>query len=178
MSSMCLLCVITKNVIFFFFSLSLNSFAMLWMIPFGLSAAVRYVMEIEFGNILMCWMLLSSMLFIVTLICTCSTRVSNELGGGQPKAASLAVRVGFVMAMVEGVSVALVMILLRNIWGSIYSNDKEVVRYVASTMPILAISSFLDGIQSVLSGFLYNIIHSNYQFDSVFKLLHIEFRDC
>lgn len=89
----------------------------------------------------------------------CSTRVSNELGGGQPHAASLAAKVGLVMVIIEGVTVALVMILLRGIWGSIYSNENEVVsnenevvRYVASTMPILAISCFLDGIQSMLSG--------------------------
>ncbi|KAF3436711.1 hypothetical protein FNV43_RR19458 [Rhamnella rubrinervis] len=102
-------------------SICLNTYAMLWMVPFGLSAAV-------------------------------STRVSNELGGGQPKAASLAVRVGLVMVTIEGGFVALVMILLRNIWGNIYSNGKEVVRNVASIMPILVIACFLDGIQSVLSG--------------------------
>ncbi|TKY61034.1 MATE efflux family protein 6 [Spatholobus suberectus] len=46
------------------------------------------------------------------------------------------------------------MILLRNIWGHVYSNDKEVIRYLSVMMPILAISSFLDGIQSALSGIL------------------------
>ncbi|KAF3437231.1 hypothetical protein FNV43_RR19984 [Rhamnella rubrinervis] len=102
-------------------SICLSTFMMLFVIPFGLSAAV-------------------------------STRVSNELGGGQPKSAILAARVGLVMVMIEGVSVAVLMILLRHIWGSIYSNDKEVIRYVASTMPILAISCFLDGFQGVLSG--------------------------
>lgn len=142
--------------LFLFSSFSLNTFAMLWMIPFGLSAAVRYVTPIKFD-----YTLLHSHLRIyeVVLLELCSIRVSNELGGGQPKAASLAVRVGLVMVVVEGVSVALVMILLRNVWGKIYSNDKEVVKYVASTMPILAISCFLDGIQSVLSGFLCNTIH-------------------
>lgn len=86
----------------------------------------------------------------------CSTRVSNELGGGQPKAARLAVMVSLVMVTIEGVLVVAAMMLVRNIWGSVYTNDEHVVRYVASTMPILAISCFLDGIQSVLSGFLYN----------------------
>jgi MATE family multidrug resistance protein len=79
------------------------------------------------------------------------------LGAGQPKAARLAVRVVLVMAIAEGLLNALVMILLRNIWGHVYTHEQEVVKYVAIMMPIVAISSFLDGIQGVLSGlFLLN----------------------
>ncbi|KAG5522548.1 hypothetical protein RHGRI_034642 [Rhododendron griersonianum] len=81
-----------------------------------------------------------------------STRVSNELGAGNPQAARLAVSVVLVMAVTEGVLVGAVLILIRNIWGYAYSNEVEVVRYVAAMMPILAISNLLDGLQSVLSG--------------------------
>ncbi|KAK4280737.1 hypothetical protein QN277_012318 [Acacia crassicarpa] len=81
-----------------------------------------------------------------------STRVSNELGAGNAEAASLAVRVVFGIALSEGTLILVVMILLRNLLGRVYSDDKEVVRHVASTMPVLAISCFLDGIQSALSG--------------------------
>ncbi|KAJ1394212.1 Multi antimicrobial extrusion protein [Sesbania bispinosa] len=81
-----------------------------------------------------------------------STRVSNELGAGNPQAASLAVRVVLSIAIIEGVLLVSTMILLRNVWGHVYSNDKDVIRYVSSMMPILAVSSFLDGIQSALSG--------------------------
>ncbi|XP_027917735.1 protein DETOXIFICATION 16-like isoform X1 [Vigna unguiculata] len=83
-----------------------------------------------------------------------SIRVSNELGGGNPKAASVAVRVVLSMAFIEGMVLVSAMILLRNVWGHVYSNDKEVIRYVSFMMPTLAISSFLDGIQSALSGIL------------------------
>lgn len=82
-----------------------------------------------------------------------STRVSNELGAGHPEAARLAVCVVIVMAITEGVLVGLVLILIRNIWGYAYSDEVEVVKYVATMMPILAISNLLDGLQSVLSGF-------------------------
>jgi len=81
-----------------------------------------------------------------------SIRVSNELGGGNPKAASVAVRVVLSMAFIEGMVLVSAMILLRNVWGHVYSDDKEVIRYVSLMMPTLAISSFLDGIQSALSG--------------------------
>ncbi|XP_021727331.1 protein DETOXIFICATION 16-like isoform X1 [Chenopodium quinoa] len=102
-------------------SISLNTAAVVWMIPFGLSGAV-------------------------------STRVSNELGAGKPQAAKLAVSVVLFLAISEGIFIGMILILIRNIWGYAYSNEEEVVRYVAVMMPILAISNLLDGIQSVLSG--------------------------
>ncbi|XP_010251826.1 PREDICTED: protein DETOXIFICATION 16-like [Nelumbo nucifera] len=81
-----------------------------------------------------------------------STRVSNELGAESPQAAHLAVKVVLLMAITEGILVGLVMILIRRIWGYAYSNEEEVAKYVATMMPVLATSNFLDGIQSVLSG--------------------------
>jgi len=85
-----------------------------------------------------------------------SIRVSNELGGGNPKGASVAVRVVLSIALVEGMILVSAMILLRNVWGHVYSNDKEVIKYVSLVMPTLAISSFLDGIQSALSGIFFS----------------------
>ncbi|KAF3948309.1 hypothetical protein CMV_025678 [Castanea mollissima] len=81
-----------------------------------------------------------------------STRVSNELGAGRPKIARLAVCVVLVVAITEGLLVGSVLILIRNIWGYAYSDEIQVVEYVAAMMPILAISNFLDGLQCVLSG--------------------------
>ncbi|KAM3750966.1 hypothetical protein ACB098_04G073200 [Castanea mollissima] len=81
-----------------------------------------------------------------------STRVSNELGAGRPKIARLAVCVVLVVAITEGLLVGSVLILIRNIWGYAYSDETQLVEYVAGMMPILAISNFLDGLQCVLSG--------------------------
>ncbi|MED6124811.1 Protein DETOXIFICATION 16 [Stylosanthes scabra] len=81
-----------------------------------------------------------------------STRVSNELGAGNPRTACLAVCIVLVMAIIEGIIVGLVLILIRNVWGYAYSNEGEVVDYVAVMLPILATSNFLDGLQCVLSG--------------------------
>ncbi|KAL2234403.1 protein DETOXIFICATION 16-like [Sesamum indicum] len=86
------------------------------------------------------------------LSCAVSTRVSNELGAGHPRAALLAVRVVLFMAISEGILVGLIMLLIRNIWGYAYSNEIEVSKYVARMMPILAASNFMDGLQCVLSG--------------------------
>lgn len=78
--------------------------------------------------------------------------MSNELGGGNAQGALLALRVMVVISILEGTAVGLVTILVRNVWGKLYSNDDEVIKYVAKMMPLLALSDFLDGFQCVLSG--------------------------
>ncbi|TVU30676.1 hypothetical protein EJB05_22309, partial [Eragrostis curvula] len=83
-----------------------------------------------------------------------STRVSNELGAGQPQAVRLAVRVVLCMTLSEGIVLAITMILLRNIWGYAYSSEPEVVQYIARMLPILAVSFFVDGLNGCLSGIL------------------------
>lgn len=59
------------------------------------------------------------------------------------------------IAIIEGIVIGSVLILIRNIWGLAYSSEPEVVTYVASMMPILALGNFLDSLQCVLSGFLF-----------------------
>ncbi|XP_024641533.1 protein DETOXIFICATION 16 isoform X2 [Medicago truncatula] len=81
-----------------------------------------------------------------------SIRVSNELGAGNPRAAHLAVCVVVVLNITEAFFVGTVMILLRNIWGYAYTKDIEVVKQIAIMLPILAVSYFLDSLQSVLGG--------------------------
>lgn len=64
------------------------------------------------------------------------------------------------MAVTEGIVVGLVLILIRYIWGYAYSNEVEVVKYVAAMMPVIAASNFADGLQCVLSGLVYIILIS------------------
>jgi MATE family multidrug resistance protein len=78
--------------------------------------------------------------------------VSNELGAGCPNGARLALSVMITVAISEGAAVGITTIMVRNVWGKLYSNEEEVIRYVAKMMPLLALSDFLDGFQCVLSG--------------------------
>jgi MATE family multidrug resistance protein len=68
-------------------------------------------------------------------------------------------RVVMCMALSSGFLLALAMILLRSVWGHVYSNEKEVVAYIAKMMPVLAISFFIDGIHGSLSGGQPDIIY-------------------
>ncbi|XBI06150.1 hypothetical protein VPH35_134200 [Triticum aestivum] len=83
-----------------------------------------------------------------------STRVSNELGAGQPQAAKLATRVVVYIAFFLGLFLTLGMTLLCHVWGYMYSNEQEVVAYIAKMLPILGISFFIDGLHGSLSGVL------------------------
>lgn len=97
-----------------------------------------------------------------------STRVSNELGAGEPQAAKLAARVVMCIALSAGLLLGSTMILLRRFWGYMYSNEPEVVTYIARMMPVLAISFFTDGLHSCLSGWL---VSYSLQFMSVSTVL-------
>ncbi|KAI3976598.1 hypothetical protein MKX01_008456 [Papaver californicum] len=57
------------------------------------------------------------------------------------------------MTIEVGTMTGSIMILVRRPWGYAYSNDEEVVSYVATMVPIIAVSTFLDSIQCVLSDF-------------------------
>ena len=102
-----------------------------------------------------------------------STRVSNELGAGRPAAAKLAGCVVVSMATIEGLLLATILILIRNVWGYAYSNEQEVVEYVANVVPLIAVSSFLDGLQCVLSGSYFVVLVQSHVF-----LLYISFISC
>ncbi|KAM3338788.1 protein DETOXIFICATION 16 [Capsicum galapagoense] len=81
-----------------------------------------------------------------------SIRVANELGAGRPKAARLAAYTALFLASTEGILVAMFMISVRKLWGHCYSNEEEVVTYVAEMLMFIAVSHFIDANQSVLSG--------------------------
>ncbi|KAL2631924.1 hypothetical protein R1flu_016610 [Riccia fluitans] len=81
-----------------------------------------------------------------------STRVSNELGAGNPDEARRSVVVVVTTSLLQSLVVSMAFFLSRNVWGSIFSSDDEVVNYVATIMPFISVVCILDGFQGVLSG--------------------------
>ncbi|KAM0943192.1 putative multi antimicrobial extrusion protein [Dioscorea sansibarensis] len=81
-----------------------------------------------------------------------STRVSNELGDGNPLNARSAVYIAGTIAILEGLMVGFTLILVRNKWGKTFSNETGVINYIARMMPILVVSHFIDASQGVLLG--------------------------
>ena len=56
------------------------------------------------------------------------------------------------LAVIQGLVLSTIAVLVRDIWGYLFTNEVEVIRYLALVMPVLALSNFMDGIQGVLSG--------------------------
>nr|GME13223.1 protein DETOXIFICATION 16-like [Ipomoea batatas] len=146
-----------KNL-FSFLSLGIPSAAMLCVVKWAYECLVLVAgllpdpkLETSMMSISLCT---SSVVFMIPygLACAVSTRVSNELGAGRAKGAEVAARIGVYVAAVEGLVQCMICILARNVWGYLFSSDVVVVTYLASVMPVLAFSNFIDGFQVVLSG--------------------------
>ncbi|KFK29584.1 hypothetical protein AALP_AA7G153500 [Arabis alpina] len=81
-----------------------------------------------------------------------STRVSNNLGAGNPQVARVSVLAGLCLWLVESSFFSTLLFTCRNIIGYAFSNSKEVVDYVAVLSPLLCLSFVLDGFTAVLNG--------------------------
>ncbi|KAI5677278.1 hypothetical protein M9H77_08228 [Catharanthus roseus] len=81
-----------------------------------------------------------------------STRVSNELGAGNPRGAQLSVFGLMFLAATEIIILVTALFASRHVFGYIFSSDKEVVDYVKNMAPLLGISLFMDGIKGTLPG--------------------------
>ncbi|KAL0453503.1 UNVERIFIED_CONTAM: protein DETOXIFICATION 16 [Sesamum latifolium] len=81
-----------------------------------------------------------------------SVRVANELGGGKPRGARLAVFMATFMVALESIVAVVVIILGRKIWGYCFSSEADVVSYVSDMMILIAVVNLADGVLSVLNG--------------------------
>ncbi|KAK4608566.1 hypothetical protein RGQ29_002106 [Quercus rubra] len=81
-----------------------------------------------------------------------STRISNELGAGNPQAARMAVFAVLFLAVTETSIVSTILLASRSVFGYTFSNEKEVVDYVTTMAPLVSLSIILDSLQGVLSG--------------------------
>ncbi|XP_071694880.1 protein DETOXIFICATION 14-like [Rutidosis leptorrhynchoides] len=81
-----------------------------------------------------------------------STRVSNELGAGNPQVARLAVFTTMFLAITEAIIVSISILICRRFIGKVYSSEKSVVSYVASMAPFISLSIVTDSLQAVISG--------------------------
>ncbi|CAK8534226.1 unnamed protein product [Lathyrus sativus] len=81
-----------------------------------------------------------------------STRISNELGAGCPNTAYLAVIVTLFMGLAFGVLEFGFLMSVWKVWGKAFSNVREVVSYVSSMTPIVAVAVFVDSFQTAFQG--------------------------
>ncbi|KAJ0095828.1 hypothetical protein Patl1_15219 [Pistacia atlantica] len=81
-----------------------------------------------------------------------STRVSNELGAGNPQKARVAAYAVIFLAVTETIIVSAILFASRHVFGYVFSNEKEVADYVTTMAPLVCLSVIMDSLQGVLSG--------------------------
>ncbi|XP_058754828.1 protein DETOXIFICATION 18-like [Vicia villosa] len=81
-----------------------------------------------------------------------STRVSNELGAGQPERAKHAMRVTLKLSLLLSLCFVLILVFGNGVWIQLFSSSPTIKQEFSSIAPLLAISIPLDSIQGVLSG--------------------------
>lgn len=81
-----------------------------------------------------------------------STRVSNELGNGNPDRAKNAVATTLQLSIAMAALVVLMLLLGHNIWANFFSESILINAEFAKMTPLLATSLLLDSAQGILSG--------------------------
>ncbi|KAJ4981909.1 hypothetical protein NE237_032746 [Protea cynaroides] len=81
-----------------------------------------------------------------------STRVSNELGAGNPVRAKNAIAVTLKLSIFLALTVILSLAFGHNIWASFFTTSPIIKREFASMTPLLAVSILFDSAQGILSG--------------------------
>ncbi|KAL6999534.1 Protein DETOXIFICATION 19 [Sarracenia purpurea var. burkii] len=81
-----------------------------------------------------------------------STRVSNELGSGNPDRAKHVMSVTLKLSLLLALVVVLALASGHNIWAGFFSDSPIIIEKFASLTPFLLVSIILDSIQGVLSG--------------------------
>ncbi|CAN1122693.1 Protein DETOXIFICATION 7 [Linum perenne] len=81
-----------------------------------------------------------------------SILVSNELGAGNPEKAKAVIKTAVGISIMEAVIVSATLFCYRNVFGYVFSNEREVVEYVRDVTPLLCLSGIVDSSLEVLSG--------------------------
>lgn len=82
----------------------------------------------------------------------CSVRVSNELGAEHPRRAKFLLIVAMITSVTIGTVISMTLIMLRDKYPAMFSDDEEVRRLVKQLTPLLAVTIVINNIQPVLSG--------------------------
>ncbi|KAM5557265.1 protein DETOXIFICATION 49 [Rosa sericea] len=78
-------------------------------------------------------------IFPSSLSFSVSTRVGNEIGANNPKKAKLAAIVGLCCSFILGLTALIFAVMVRNIWASMFTQDKEIIALTSLVLPIIGL---------------------------------------
>ncbi|KAJ7943063.1 Protein DETOXIFICATION [Quillaja saponaria] len=109
--------------------------------------------ELETSVLSICLNTISTLYsFPLGLGAAASTRVSNELGAGNPRAARGSVLAVILLVVMETSVLSTTLFASRRVFGYTFSNEKEVVDYVTVMAPLVCLSLIIGGFQGVFAG--------------------------
>ncbi|KAL4342374.1 hypothetical protein GQ457_08G006870 [Hibiscus cannabinus] len=91
-------------------------------------------------------------MIIYGLSAAASTRISNELGAGNPNRAKHAMAVALMLSVLIALVVVLTLVLAHDIWASFFSDSHSIIKEFAEMIPLLVVSITIDAVQGVLQG--------------------------
>lgn len=83
----------------------------------------------------------------------CSVRISNELGAAHPRTARFSLVVAVISSCLLGLMLASILLITKNDYPSLFSNDSAVRQIVKKLTPMLCFCIVINNVQPVLSGF-------------------------
>ncbi|KAG0212489.1 hypothetical protein BGX28_006256 [Mortierella sp. GBA30] len=83
-----------------------------------------------------------------------SNRVGNLIGMGDARSARISSRVSIALAIIFGMVNSLMLIVFKERWGRLFSEDADVVSTVAMILPLVALYQISDGLAGVGGGVL------------------------
>ena len=92
--------------------------------------------------------------FPSSLSMSLSNRIGHELGADQPARAKRATLVGLTVAIVCGLLACIFTILVRNVWGKLYSSDKQILTLTSVALPIVGLCELGNNLQTASYGIL------------------------
>lgn len=133
--------------------LSWKAFQNLWgFVRLSLASAVMLCLEVWYfmALILFAGYLKNAELAVDAL--SISVRVSNELGAAHPRTAKFSLVVATLASLMIGLVIALILVLARNLYPDLFTNDAGVKELVKQLTPLLAVCIIINNVQPVLSG--------------------------
>ncbi|KAL5678012.1 hypothetical protein ACJX0J_014143, partial [Zea mays] len=109
--------------------------------------------EISLDSLSIC-MTVNAWVFMISVgfNAAASVRVGNELGAGNPRAASFSVLVVTSLSFAVSAVCAVAVLCLRDQLSYLFTGGEAVARAVSDLCPLLALTLVLNGVQPVLSG--------------------------
>lgn len=78
-------------------------------------------------------------IFPSSLSFSLSTRVANEMGACQPAKAKFAAIVGLCCSLIFGILALFFAVSVRNVWGTMFTQDKEIMALTSLVLPIIGL---------------------------------------